>query len=544
MKQIVIVSLILAGLFSSGQAQPGALDPGFMVTGKVISSRIERASAMVLQQDGRIVVGGRAYVQKDLPPFPNSDFALARFNTKGDPDQHFGEWGFVFTDFNLRSDAIQALALQPDGKIVAAGYAQHAGVRTFAVARYLPSGAPDPGFGLHGRIAIPFYPEETSETENVVNQEESEAYGLALLPDGKLLLAGITRPGNMNDFDLGLMRLLPNGNLDPAFGANGMVTADLQSGYDDYIYAMALQADGRILVAGTIDEPKMADMVLVRFLPSGIMDNSFGEAGKTRIDFNGSSDRALAMALQPDGKIVLAGTTDNMKGENHDLALARILPNGTPDQKFGNGGKVQTELGGDESCHTLLIQADGRILVAGSTSAGEDIDFALVRYESNGAIDATYTSRGLEDIDPIIGVRTDFLGDDHAFCAALQADGKAVVAGETALPTGGAYLAMARYLPGKSLSIPEPAGLVDLSLYPNPATGSAMLEYTLTQAQQMSIAVYDLSGVPVLSVMTCTEQSGGTYRVPLNLPENLPAGIYLLTLDTGSGIRTIRMAVE
>ena len=245
------------------------------------------------------------------------------------------------------------------------------------------------------------------------------ASALALQPDGKIVVAGTLFPSFGGDFLLARYR--PNGTLDTTFGGIGWVTTDL--GDFELASAVVLQPDGKIIVAGE----SSGNFALARYLPNGSLDATFNGSGWVTTDF-GDFETASAVVLQPDGKIIVAGESSG------NFALARYLPNGSLDATFSADGKVRTNLGAIEFASAVALQPNGKIVVAGASNTSLGADFALARYLPNGALDTTFSGNGW--------VTTD-LGDfDEAFSMALQPDGKIVVVGES----GGAFV-MVRYMP-------------------------------------------------------------------------------------------------
>jgi uncharacterized delta-60 repeat protein len=195
----------------------------------------------------------------------------------------------------------------------------------------------------------------------------------------------------------------------------------------------AIQADGKIIVAGSIGVPDGSDFVMVRFKADGSLDTAFGIGGEVTTDFS-PVDLAGAIAIQPDGKILNAGTIGS--NSNRDLAIACYNSDGSLDVAFGVGGKVTTDSGLNEFATALAIQSDGKIVAAGRvsqvrTAAGViDSDFGVVRYNPNGSLDTTFGVDGK--------VTTDFVGrDDGALALAIQSDGKIIAAGEMWFPPDG-----------------------------------------------------------------------------------------------------------
>ena len=229
------------------------------------------------------------------------------------------------------------------------------------------------------------------------------------------------------------------GDLDPFFGNAGIVTTTF-SAFGDYASAIAIQPDGRIVVVGVSAAEGPADFAVARYNTDGSPDDNFGVKGKTTTDFYGNLDQANAVAIQADGRIVVAGIS-GFNGLNGNFALARYMPDGSPDNSFGIGGKVITDFAGNsDQISGIAIQSDGYIVAAGRASINNNPDFAVARYDSQGALDANFGSGGK--------VTTDFFGTangDSAAAVVIQSDGRIVVAGFAA-PTGVVFdFALARY---------------------------------------------------------------------------------------------------
>jgi len=203
---------------------------------------------------------------------------------------------------------------------------------------------------------------------------------LAIQADGKIVAAGYSFDGANADF--ALVRCDENGEPDPTFGADGIVTVDIET--EDIAYALAIQADGKIVAAGYSFDGANADFALVRCDENGEPDQTFGTDGIVTVDID-TDDRAYALAIQDDGKIVAAGYS--FDGANTDFALVRCDENGEPDQTFDTDGIVITQVASPvvlmrfDEARALAIQADGKIIAAGKSYNSTDDDFALVRYE-------------------------------------------------------------------------------------------------------------------------------------------------------------------
>jgi uncharacterized delta-60 repeat protein len=271
----------------------------------------DRGNDVALQTDGKILVAGTANATA-----ANSDFGVARLlNPQGTFDTSYGGGtGKSQVDLNASStDVARAMALQTDGKILVAGYTNAFGTNDFALVRLTnPGGVPDPGFRLGTGKAI-----------SDLGGTDDEAQAVLQQPDGKILLAGFTNAAGTRDF--AVIRVVnPQGTLDPTFGNTTGNRALANFGGSDAGLDMALQSDGKIVVAGYTDVGGDTDFAVARFMPNGALDTTFGTGGKAIFDLGGN-DLGTALALQTDGRIVVAGSTDAGSGVLTNVALARFI---------------------------------------------------------------------------------------------------------------------------------------------------------------------------------------------------------------------------
>src|SRR5262249_54426305 len=224
--------------------------------------------------------------------------------------------------------------------------------------------------------------------------------------DGKLVVVGQTYKNNdYTGEDFAVARYNTNGTLDTTFGNGGRVRTDFP-GLAAVPSSVVIQPDGKIVVAGGAFPlfTFLGNFEVVRYNPNGSLDRSFGSGGIVTTTFPQGS-YAFDVALQPDGKIVAAGTVfvDFIPGEasDTDFALARYNTDGTPDATFGNGGQVSTDfLGMEDDAFSVLIQPDGKIVAVGSANNPATFyDFAVARYLSNGTIDTTFGVGGKVQTD-------------------------------------------------------------------------------------------------------------------------------------------------
>lgn len=316
----------------------------------------------------------------------------------------FGADGIVVTDvLPTGDDRIASLAVQPDGKIVAAGPG--------GLARYNADGSLDGSFNGSGTIALPFVLSD-----------------LALQADGKIVVGG------QQNGDFMLRRYNANGSLDSTFSGDGIATTDFKNGSRDEVTAIALappdsSGQQKIIAVGFYDTGWAASeqWTVLRYNANGTLDNSFDGDGKLTTSFSKGKSKAIAnsVVVQPDGKILVVG--DAVAGNGFfDFALARYNPNGTPDASFGASGKVTTDFyARSDQAFAVALQPDGKIVVAGKAdSLSASNQFAIARYNANGTLDASFDGDGkVALLEPAFGIFGKFTG------LSIQADGRIVAAG-------------------------------------------------------------------------------------------------------------------
>lgn len=306
----------------------------------------------------------------------------------GDLDPTFGSGGKVITDFNNTEDQLYRIAIQPDGKIVAIGSTRTSSESSkYALARYNPDGTLDATFGIGGKV------------KTVIANVLESATGLIILPNGKIMIAGSIAQPAASDSSFALLRYNANGSLDTTFGNGGIVTTNIGN-YFDSIGRIALQSDGKIVAEGFTatftgsSNQRKSDIVLARYNPDGSLDATFGNGGLVISDIDPDfADDALALMIQPDGKLVIAGA------DREDFLVARYNSNGTLDTTFGNNGFTRTDMNNqsDDLAAGAILQPDGKIILAGFAQQAcctLQTAFAMARYTSNGLLDPTFGNGG------------------------------------------------------------------------------------------------------------------------------------------------------
>jgi uncharacterized delta-60 repeat protein len=348
-----------AGLFALSRYNPdGSLDLSFGSFGRVTTTvgLSSSANAVQLQRDGRIVTAG-SYYYTNFFPGNAYGFALVRHNTDGSLDSSFGASGKVTTTFGSSEDIATGLAVQADGKIVAVGNTQvdsfnH--VFSIAVSRYTSNGLLDTSFGGTGKVVTQ------------VAGGESRADAVVIQTDGRIVIGGYGQVGTSTNF--ALLRLLPNGSLDSSFGSFGRVTTDFGPTNSSYGNALALQPDGKIILAGRVMLGSYGAVALARYNSDGTLDPSFGTGGKLITQVGIAYDLASSVAVMPNGKFLVAGPSQ--QGNEYKYAILRYLPDGSLDGSYGIGGKMLVSFAdGSDVANAVAIDQIGRAVVAGSAGS-------------------------------------------------------------------------------------------------------------------------------------------------------------------------------
>jgi uncharacterized delta-60 repeat protein len=393
----------------------GSLDSSFSSDGKVTTDFggfSDNGISVAMQMDGKIVVAGRSSNGN------NYDFAVARYNTDGSLDTNFDNDGKVTTAVGSSDDYGSAVAIQADGKIVVAGYAVGTLNYDFAAVRYNTNGSLDNSFNTDGKV--------TTDIAGAINYSSS----IVIQPDNKILLAGSTYGGIGVDF--AVIRYDSTGSLDNTFDADGIVTTDIGNSGDD-VFALAIQNDWKIVAVGVSNSGNTDDFAVVRYNSNGSLDNTFDTDGKVTTNIgNLSEDRGLSVAIQSDGKILVAGDTET---NNPDFAVVSYNTNGSLNTGFDTDGKVTTAIASsdDDRAFAIAIQNDGKIVVAGGSITGSNYDFSVVRYNNTiiAGIEETDNENWTASIYPnpaseLLVISYQVLGDEQKAVTIFDVMGKEI----------------------------------------------------------------------------------------------------------------------
>ncbi len=511
----------------------GTLDNSFGDSG-IVTTTFDSASgearAVVISPGSYIIVAGNEYV--GLPS--RQCFSIVKYRPDGVPDSTFGKIGKVKSYFSKIFAYTYCAALQPDGKILVggsmssdmAGYGNY-----FVLIRYLKNGTPDSSFGHSGL-----------DTTILKHNIGGEFHAVFIQSDGKIV--GVGKSADENYIAI---RYLPDGKLDSSYGINGVANADFRN---DYCVGGALQPDGKIIAGGYTYDYRSGkqELMIVRFTSAGKTDSSFGRNGMVITDLGLAGIKCNAMALQADGKIILEGTY--FKGGNN-IVLTRFNNDGQPDKTFGTNGKQLNVYKNFPWGNAMALQADGKIVVAGYVyfQPVNKIFFGLARYQQNGDVDSSFGFNG--------GVQTIYAKGGEAYAVAIQQDGKIVAAGKIyrGVQSIEEYGTI-RYNNGKSTLkqvivkhyIPDDAQattLSNISIYPNPAQnvlhveGLSLSQNLPADRQGTKLTVVDFNGNIAMSY----ELSPMNSSCNLNIA-SLHAGNYLLKIETNGEVVTKQFVKE
>lgn len=360
--------IVLAGtLLSSGNVSfafsrlnsNGTPDNAFGASGKAtvaLNSDKASFSAVRMLPDGKIIAAGTL----------NSQPLLVRLNANGSADNTFGTNGIL--TFTGDMAGILDIAVLSTGKIVGCGLADQGSGKIFAVFRRNADGTPDNSFGTNGFAYA-----------NVGSQPSLTR--MAIQNDGKIVLTGTIYNTSKMEYDLILFRFTAAGAADSGFGSAGKVTTDLPTSQAyEQGNALAIQFDNKIVVAARVTNPSPVLYCVLRYSANGVLDNTFGTNGYTTINFNSNFDEPKAVAVQADGKIVVVGATLN--GTVREFAIARLTKTGALDNTFDTDGKVTTVIGTKAFGEAVALQPDGKIVVAGYATVNNLSQFAATRYNA------------------------------------------------------------------------------------------------------------------------------------------------------------------
>ena len=380
-----------------------------------------------IKTGGRVVVGNRVLVNKV------GDIGVVRLNANGTVDKTFANRGEATVSFNTgvnNEDGVTVLSVDSSGRIVIAGTGTRSnGTQEIVVMRLTKNGGYDKTFGVGGRSYANFDP---------FGFTGVNARSMVIDPQGRIVVAGtLFQPNGQNEF--GVIRLNANGYLDQSFGNQGrsyqlVAIPDINQ---DIVSGVALDVQGRIVVTGSVLGDGLEVFGAMRLQSNGSLDSTFGYQGQTILPTDGNYDFGTAVAINPQGQIILAGTSIQTEPKySSEILTARLTPSGQFDQSYGISGFSHADfpLGGAElaQANALAIDAAGRIVIAGSISDGTHVHSAVVRLQPNGFYDTAFGVGGRSDA----GFGLGYTPGDGANALTFDHSGRIIIAGYVTSPKG------------------------------------------------------------------------------------------------------------
>ncbi len=492
-----------------------------------IGTNHSSANSILIDDQHRIVVGGEATYSDgttivNLPTVHSVGF-VSRFQPNGSLDSTFWADGVAVTPiFDVA--VMNLIVQQPDGKIISAGASRDIfnAIPNFSATRLLPDGTLDHDFGqTSGFVAVAL---------DEGNVYKAYASAVAITPDNAIVVMGKVLDF-VGQYKIALVRFDSNGWPDPSFGLDGQQYADVIPGADFDLNAGLIQPDGKILVAGTYTSG-VPNIFVLRFMPDGTLDNSFGAGGVVLKPFTGLLYHLNGLAMQADGHILISGSQGSTTS---NVIVGRLNPDGTRDNTFSGDGLALVNTDAVESGNALTVQADGKIVVAGysaNSNAAVAADPLLVRLLPNGTPDSSFAGTGY--------VVTSLPGANLLKALAIQSDGSYVTAGYS----DNDYL-LIRYLSKLDVGLlEEPELQSEVLVYPNPVQGQVTFGYTLAASSKVSLELFDIQGKRCHSFMLNETRPQGDNTEFLYFPQGLTPGVYILRVQTELGSRWVRVLVE
>ena len=522
-----VFSPALFGVLVAGQAlgQPGTFDSSFGQDGRARFTLDQFQSGALSVEplpNGQTLVGGQA----------GEDVAVLRLDAFGRLDPSYGSGGVARVRALGVNPTAADLAVLPGGAVLVAAVESSPSVLydfggRGSLVRLTPTGALDATFGVGGAASLGDGFSDTQFTR------------VKVLPDGKILAVGSAVPAgaSFSRSDAFVARFSAGGQLDPSFGANGLARVSQPEG-GAVATGLRQHPDGRLLMAGYRGSGSVREPFVAAFGADGAPDGGFGDGGVQTLSFGTSSfEVAMNLVVDQAGRIVVIG----FSGLSPVLVLARLAPDGVLDSSFGTGGLIEQVFGRTAALgFDLALQDDGKLVVAAAVAeagGSQNLDVFAARFTSNGELDASWGTGGFTSVD--------FEGDDLGAAIALQADGKIVVAGyqrnpNTFYPREILVIRLLNDgLPAAAVPMPVLDALSVTAPAPNPVATTAHLVLDLRAPSTVRVDVFDAIGRPV-AVLLNGPLAVGRHVVAIDA-QGLAPGPYLarVTADGVTSTRTL-----
>lgn len=506
------------------------------------------------------------------------------------PDPGFGTSGIVRLGFGTgNTDMPNDMLLQPDGMIVTAGESNGVDGIFVALSRQFRNGQLDTaGFGVAGKVRTHF-----------VLRDRANA--IALQQDGKIIAVGLQAVSNAGSAATpSIYRFNSNGTVDTTFASSGQAAIRFDGVSSGQFWGVAVLADGKIVAAGTCNAHiggGQNGFGFMRFMPSGVLDSTFGSAGRTVLNFvsigapgscaflqsggtllacravlNGRLEYVMArvdslgrrdttfgtngiqqtgiettnniaypsrlrIAITDGGKILLAGTTPRTNG-SPQFSVFRFHPSGVLDSTFGTNGRTDITITSDDNCYGMTVGVDGKILLVGFVAVGNG-QAGLARLTASGTLDTTFAPGG-----KLISDLNNNTGAHYLNCVRILSDGKILAAG-TDFASGSGDFMVVRYRFGttgvEQQENSHPAALTLHQNYPNPFNPTTTISYLLPAQSHVTLKVFDILGREVATLVN-EHLEAGSYETTFDA-SGLASGIYFYRLGAGKFIESKKLVL-
>jgi uncharacterized delta-60 repeat protein len=505
-----LLTLTIAALSLGLYAQPaGTIDLSFADNGKFIldNGNLDLFTDVEIQDDQKIVAVGITYDAAYV-----ASAQAMRFLPDGSPDLLFATNG-VFT-YSLNFEAnVYGCVIRDNGKIVMTGSTTDYNDYRILLIQLNEDGTLDESFGDSGIVVQKIGPD--------MNFFEDQSYAITLQDDGKILVAG--KSYNLDfKFVPVVVRFTENGQLDTDFGDNGVAGIPVIEVENDFD-CLVVQEDGKIVASGHYANELLSfALLVVRFLPDGTLDDTFGDNGIVNYPYQADAE-GFGITLNTDNKILLTGFTASPT-YNFSMMLMKFDQQGNPDPDFGDEGLVVADYGTYDVGYSIYVQGNDKILVAGTSGDAppSDCDMAIWRYNPDGTLDDTFGTDGMSKIQ--------FNGNpDEGLAMAHQSDGKIVIAGKAR--NANFDYAMVRILNDFSTSLPETNELALLSMAPNPVAqnSNVAVSFEVNEAGKINMEFVNLQG-SLAAIVELGHQMAGFQTSIFTIPSSVEPGVYFIRI--------------
>lgn len=487
----MLAAMLLLGRISSAQTA-GSLDTEFSMDGKhtVDYGYVDLYKDVNFKSNGKIAAAGTSYGE-----FWDSSIKVTQYNNDGTIDVNFGTEGTFSYTLNYET-GVYAMALTPHDKILVAvittGFAGGFAMLMFQLNE---DGTLDSEFGTDG---VRYHDLGTN---------DDIAYDMAIQDDCNILLAGTNTDQNYNNVPV-VVRFNEDGSLDSEFGTNGVASITVTA-IENEFNSVCVQSDGKILAAGHIAVTIGTYSLLVaRFNDDGTTDNSYGDDGVLVMNINNQGEEFLDMVCTEDDDLILSGIMQSMDQFQFKAFAMKLDVHGNPVSTFGNNGFVQLGDTEEDTAYAMALQNDGKIILGGNT--GQSIpfnsNFGIWRLNADGTPDDTFGENGK--------ISTDFNElPDQIEAFSIQNDGKLIAVGKARSENGQFDMAIARYFTTDVVGITESFTSGDVSVYPNPAISGTDIQIRAENNKIEKIQLIDMKGNSVYNVELSPDKATQSFRV-------------------------------